>query len=308
MPAATSEECCKAFMKHIARFGVPRLAISDNGNSFIANLYQDVMKTFNIEVRFTPAYHPATNGAIERRHQTIKNALKASLIDMGSHHGEKWMRALPWVLLGKRIAYQPDLDTSSALLLYGRSPEIPGQLLSHPGPPLTSLQTKALLEEMFKLESNPALQTSSKANPKDLDHTKNATHVYIKLEDPKGLSGRFEGPFEIVSRPSRSQIQVKIGVFANGQPRLSIYNWQQCKIAHLREGFIEGSRPALGRKPQVRPNPPAVVESLPVETNNNDAPKQTKPESPPNIQPVYTRPVRTTRNANPQYVDAVFAG
>ena len=104
-----------------------------------------------------------------------------------------------------------------------------------------------------------------------------------------------------------SQIQVKIGVFANGQPRLSIYNWQQCKIAHLREGFIEGSRPALGRKPQVRPNPPAVVESLPVETNINDAPKQTKPESPPKIQPV-NRPVRTTRNANPQYVDAVFAG
>ena len=214
MASASSEECCKAFLKHVSRFGVPRVAISDNGNTFIANLYQDIMKTFGIEVKFTPAYHPAANGAIERRHQTIKNALKASLVDMGSTHGNKWMRALPWVLLGKRVAFQPDLDTSSALLLYGRSPEIPGQMLGHPGPPLNNLQTRALLEEMFKLESNPAMQTSAKTIINDISATERATHVYIKREDPKSLTPRFEGPFEIVSRPSRTQIQVRLGSYA----------------------------------------------------------------------------------------------
>ena len=81
MASASSIECCKAFMQWCSRFGVPRVAISDNGNSFVANLYRDIMRTFNIEVIFTPAYHAATNGAIERRHQTIKNALKASLVD-----------------------------------------------------------------------------------------------------------------------------------------------------------------------------------------------------------------------------------
>ena len=38
------------------------------------------MKTFNVEVRFTPAHHAATNGAIEKRLQTIKISLKASLV------------------------------------------------------------------------------------------------------------------------------------------------------------------------------------------------------------------------------------
>merc|ERR1712242_685255 len=112
-------------MNFVSRFGTPAVGISDNGNTFVSNLYKDMMKTFNIQVRFTPAYHPATNGAIERRHQTIKNSLKASLIDMGNHHGSQWRRALPWVLLGKRIAFQPDLDTSAALLAFGRSPLIP---------------------------------------------------------------------------------------------------------------------------------------------------------------------------------------
>ena len=311
-------------MKHIARFGVPRLAISDNGNTFIANLYQDIMKTFGIEVKFTPAYHPASNGAIERRHQTIKNALKASLVDMGSHHGDKWMRALPWVLLGKRIAFQPDLDTSAALLLYGRSPEIPGQVLGHPGPPLNNPQTRALLEEMYKLESNPALQTSAKVIINDIKETENASHVYIKREDPKGHTPRFEGPFEIVSRPSHSQIQIRIGSYANGDPRLATYNWRSCKIAHLRDGFVEGSRPALGRK-KTRPDPTTTERQLTevdvnkpagsvadVELEGKEGAKiQTDTSSPPpshnpNVSnAVASRPIRSTRNPNPSYIDSV---
>ena len=142
------------------------------------------MKTFGIEVRFTPAYHAATNGAVERRHQTIKNSLKAALVDMGNTHQDKWMRALPWVLLGKRIQVQPDLDTSAASLVYGKSLAIPGQLLGDPGPPLNTVQTKALLEELYKMSAKPALPTSTVVDPIDISYTNSATHVYVKVEEP----------------------------------------------------------------------------------------------------------------------------
>ena len=67
MKQATSEECAKAFLQWTSRFGVPHVAVSDNGNSFVCNLYKDIMKTFNVEVHFTPAYHAATNGAIDKK-------------------------------------------------------------------------------------------------------------------------------------------------------------------------------------------------------------------------------------------------
>ena len=86
-------------------------SISDNGS----NLCKDIMSTFSIQVRFTPAYHPATSGAVER---TIKNSLKAVLVDMGEKLKNNWMRALPWVMLGKRVAVQPDLDASAAMLTF----------------------------------------------------------------------------------------------------------------------------------------------------------------------------------------------
>ena len=218
------------------------------------------MRTFNIEVKFTPAYHAATNGAIENRHKTIKNALKASLVDMGNKHGDKWMQALPWVLLGKRVAYQPDLDTSAAMLAFGRSPLLPGQLLGHPGPPLTNVQVKALLEEMYKLEARPALQTSSKENKIDIADTEAASHVYIKVEEPKGLCPRFEGPYKVVSRPSRSQLEVRVGSYADGRARTLVVHWSSCKVAHVREDFVEGARPNIGRKP--RPDPPSPPSQL----------------------------------------------
>ena len=123
MKQATSEECCSAFMSWASRYGLPATAISDNGNTFVANLYRDIMKTFGVEVRFTPAYHAATNGAVERRHQTIKNSLKATLVDMGNTHGNKWAKALPWVLMAKRAQVQPinkmSMRTGGYLLLRG---------------------------------------------------------------------------------------------------------------------------------------------------------------------------------------------
>ena len=344
MRQATSEECCRAFLEWTSRFGVPHVAISDNGNSFVANLYKDIMKTFNVEVKFTPAYHAATNGAIEKRHQTIKNSLKAALVDMGNVHQDKWISALPWVLLGKRVQVQPDLDISASQLVFGKAVSVPGQILGHPGAPLTNLQTRALLEELYKLSARPPVPTSAIVEPLDLSHTESAKHVYIKKEDPSGLSARFEGPYPIVSRPSRSTIQVRIGSYIDGSPRLQVYNWNLCKVAHLRDDAVPAERPRLGRKPN-----PGTPESPPSTSPSTTSPTSTTAESskssspkasssphqetlsgkqphPGYLQkgplitdkmfdnadwpsilniPKSSRPARSTRNPNPQYVDQI---
>ena len=323
MSHASSSECCKAFMEWASRYGLPSLALSDNGNTFIANLYKDIMDTFNVKVSFVPAYHPATNGAVERRHQTIKNALKASLIDMGNTHGDKWMRALPWVMLGKRIQVQPDLDTSAASLVFGKELRIPGQLLGHPGKPLTNLQTKALLEELYKLSAKPAQPTSALVEPIDISYTERATHVYIKVEDPAPLCPRFEGPYKITSRPSRSTVEVRLGSYVDGSPRLQVYNWRSCKIAHMRPDATEGTRPKLGR-PSVPPNSPKPTDQpeptgcvIPPNVNKQQgSPAQEKrakiqkllnvdnaDTSSERLTRHNTRPQRSSRNPNPAYID-----
>ena len=236
---------------------------------------------------------------------------------MGDKHGSQWMRALPWVLLGKRVQVQPDLDASAAMLVFGKSVSIPGQLLGHPGPPLTNLQTKALLHELYKLSAKPAIQTTSVTNPIDISVTENAEYVYVKAHEPKhGLSPRFDGPFKVVSRPSRSTVQIKVGTFADGRDTLSVFHWSSCKVANMREGAEVASRPMLGRKPTDRPDPPPS----PSTNNTNNMADDAVPDSPSTKQnerakiqnadstdvSLSRRPARSTRNPSPQYVDSVI--
>ena len=310
MKQASASECCQAFLQWISRFGCPATAMSDNGNSFVSNLYKDITRNFNIEVKYTPAYHAQTNGLIERQHQTLKNGLKAALIDMGDTHREKWFTALPWVLLGKRVQYQPHLDASASQLVLGKSVVVPGMLLGQPGPPLSSIQTRQLLDELYKLAARPPVPTSSPVTVNNIDHTLTATHVYVKQANPLSLCPKFEGPFEIVSRPSRSTVQVKIGAFANGESRLLTFHWSSCKVAHMRQGAEVGSRPKLGRpsKPSASSEVSANTDPDPPVAHTNDAvvpsfspPSLTTNETRQNSN-LPNRPIRTTRNQNPNYV------
>ena len=170
------------------------------------------------------------------------------------------------------------------------------------------------------MDNKPAIQTSATVEPIDISFTENITHVYVKVEEPRGLCPRFEGPYRVISRPSRSQVQVRVGSFADGSPRLLTYHRSSCKPAHMRDGALEGSRPNIGR----RPNPTVVKTSLmgnkqPSESTNSEPASPddhaTSTTSSPHLlstpaergkfETRNTRPVRSTRNANPSYVDAI---
>ena len=291
MANATSEECCKAFLEWTSRYGIPSVVMSDNGNTFVANLYQDIMKTFGIKVIFSPAYHQQANGAVERQHQNLKNSLRAGIIDMGVAHKDRWMRALPWTLLGMRNAFRPSLDASSAQLVFGKSLQIPGAILAKPGPPLTTEETKSLLAELYKLADRPAAPMAGKHEEKDISHTENVEQVYYKNHgDEKSLSEKFKGPVPIVSRPSRSTVQLQVGSYRNGDPRLQEFSWSSCKPAHYRDAPFYAFRDMLGRKPTASaPSAPpgssewssmAPSPNVAQPTSNTSPPEVSPPETP----------------------------
>ena len=120
IPAATSKNCCNAFIRGwLQRYGACETLTSDNGNTFTAGLWTDLSRVLGIKVNYVPRYHQATNGAIERQHRTLKESIKASLVEMGDTHRSQWMTQLPFTLLGRRVALQPDLMASSADLTLG---------------------------------------------------------------------------------------------------------------------------------------------------------------------------------------------
>jgi hypothetical protein len=85
-----------------------------------------------MKMLFTTAYHPQSNGLVERYYRRLKEALRARLA------GAAWPQHLPWVLLGLRAAPREDSGILAAELVYGCPLSLPGQFLSATEPPPAS--------------------------------------------------------------------------------------------------------------------------------------------------------------------------
>ena len=266
---ADAESCCKAFLHNwLAFFSLPSRADSDNGNTFTAQLWKGLQNHLGIKVEFTPRFRPQANGAVERQHQALKNSLRATLIDMGDKHREKWHDALPWVLMGRRTAFQEDLKCSPYQLTFGQSPVLPGAIVDDPGPSLGTSQVQELLHGLEAQMDTPAIQMSHHNKPskpfiKDINA---ATHVYLKVDNPQGLQQKYHGPFEINKRLGESTIEVRTGTFKNGEPRLEIHSWHNAKPAYMSRNAVTAERPKLGRPAKIdiaNPEPVSVIPSPP---------------------------------------------
>jgi transposase InsO family protein len=109
LKTATTADCRDAFIAvWNARFSVPSLLTWDSGVQFAAGVWAAVMSRLGIKHTMTTAFHPQSNGLVERVHCRLKDALKARLA------AANWPDHLPWVLLGLRASPREDLGLSAA--------------------------------------------------------------------------------------------------------------------------------------------------------------------------------------------------
>ena len=111
------------FTNWIARFGIPLLITSDQERQFKSYLFRELNNLLGTKHLRTTAYHPASNGMIERFHLPLKAAIRC-------HANESWTETLPIILLGLRGAWREDFKGTVAELLYGESLRLPGEFLA----------------------------------------------------------------------------------------------------------------------------------------------------------------------------------
>ena len=130
MKSTTATACADALVNTwISRFGVPDNLTSDRGAQFTSDVWHVLCSRLGIKHHLTTAFHPQSNGLVERSHLQLKNALRARSA------GVEWPDHLPWVLLGLRVAPKEDHNISSAELVYGAPLNLLGEFLSTPEPP-----------------------------------------------------------------------------------------------------------------------------------------------------------------------------
>ena len=135
------------------------------------------------------------------------------------------------------------------MLTLGASPAIPGIVI--PSYETEEMENHELLKTLQTNAAKPPIEMSRHRAPDTTyfpNYVKDATHVYVQLDKPNNLGQKYLGPFPIVGKPSPSTITVMVGHTVQGLPRLEVHSWDRCKIAKLREGQQDASRPKLGRR------------------------------------------------------------
>ena len=191
----TTDSCVQAFLQGwISHFGMPLHVTSDRGVQFTSQLWTALSQRLGIHLHHTTAYHPQSNGLVERLHRHLKASLIARL------KGSTWMDELPWVLLGIRTAPKEDLGVSVAELVYGGPLTLLGEFVV-PGVETQENPTDLLPHLRSVVRSfrpvTPAIhQFGTPPTPTNLQNSK---FVFICCDGHRPpLQPPYEGPFHLL--------------------------------------------------------------------------------------------------------------
>ncbi len=194
----STSSCVQALVSNwVARFGVPTDMSSDRGSQFTSQLWTSMAQLLGTQLHHTAAYHPQSNGLVERFHRHLKSALRARLTS------PTWIQELPWVMLGIRTAPKEDLGCSSAELVYGAPLTVPGDFISTNATPSdVRLKLQRLRDQVRSLAPTPTSQHGlvPSSIPRSLRNTK---FVFIRRDAHRTpLQRPYEGPYRTSSKNS----------------------------------------------------------------------------------------------------------
>jgi hypothetical protein len=112
----------KLYMSRIVCLhGIPKKIVLDQGTQFTSHFLQQLHEALGTHLKFSSAYHPQTDGQIERTNHILEDMLRACALQdkIG------WDKRLPYAEFSYNNSYQASLKMSPFEALYGRNCRTP---------------------------------------------------------------------------------------------------------------------------------------------------------------------------------------
>ena len=97
-------------------YGFPKAIVSDKDTKFTSKFWKGLFADLGTKLNFSTAYHPQTNGQIERVNQVLEDMLHMYVMDKPT----KWEDYLHLVEIAYNNGKQASLGMSPYEALYGR--------------------------------------------------------------------------------------------------------------------------------------------------------------------------------------------
>ncbi|GKD48628.1 putative reverse transcriptase domain-containing protein [Tanacetum coccineum] len=112
-----TEKLARMYLKEVVtRHGIPVSIICDLDPRFASNFRRSLQKALGTNLDMSIAYHPQTDRQSERTIQTLKDMLRACMIDFG----KGWVNHLPLVEFSYNNSYHASIKAAPFKALYGQ--------------------------------------------------------------------------------------------------------------------------------------------------------------------------------------------
>lgn len=133
IPDLETKTIAEAFVDNYAlQFGLPLQIHSDNGSSFVSELFKDICKLLGIQKTTTPIYSPEGN-RVERTHRLLGEIIRSF---PGENYAE-WGDRLKYAVFAYNTSLHRKLGISPYEAVYGVPPRIPLDLVYPTPPPIS---------------------------------------------------------------------------------------------------------------------------------------------------------------------------
>jgi hypothetical protein len=125
IPDKQAKTVVRAFERcWLYRWGCPAEVVHDNGREFEGE-FSDILKEMGIDVRYTSANTPQSNGLAERSVRTVKSGLMKLISALPDRDRAEWARLMPRLVMSYNASVQSSLRMSPYFFITGRYPVLP---------------------------------------------------------------------------------------------------------------------------------------------------------------------------------------
>ena len=189
--------------------GLPRAIFSDRGPQFTAKSWQELWRLTGTKLGYSSAYHPQTQGVVERMNAVVSQTLRCLLTE--TNDKKSWENSLPTVEMVINSMPNKSTGFSPFYLNYGHEPVLPMQLLCGK----EKISTESVASFIRRVTSDwelakSNLQRSVALQQKYYDQRHRDVHYEVgdlvllstrnlKMKGtPVKLQRRFVGPFRVI--------------------------------------------------------------------------------------------------------------
>lgn len=250
--ASSAEELAYMILRTvIAQHGVPEIIISDRASTYTSKFWRALSKRLGIDHRHSTAYHPQTDGMVERLNQTLEQYLRAFQGAQKNH----WVEHLPLAQFAYNNSKHSTTGETPFRANYGRNPKV---LEEHSTPESGNeageYRAKSWASIAKKLQQRKEAMESTANKSRRMEPAwEEGTKVYVSNRNAKirgkgrKLEKLWSGPYEIQQRLSRVVYIVKFP----GSEKTKSFHVSQLKRAPVTEPLAKAAKQFLEEEYEV---------------------------------------------------------